>query len=167
MKVQTLTDLYVALLRDMHSAETQLTKALPKMAKGASSPRLQKALKDHLAVTEKQLQKVDSLLGKLDKTPGRKKCAAMEGLIEEGKEILAECEDEQVCDCGIIAASQKIEHYEIASYATLRALAETLGRTGDARVLDQICDEEKSADQALTTLAMEVINAEAAQTEPV
>lgn len=166
MKVQTLDDLYLALLRDMHSAESQLTKALPKMAKAAANPQLKTALTKHLTITEKQLQKVDSLLAKLDKTPGRKKCAAMEGLIEEGKEVLEECEDEQVCDCGIIAACQKVEHYEIASYGTLRALAETLGRSADARVLEQICSEEKDADETLTSLAMQVINAQAAEAEP-
>ena len=164
MKLATLEDLYVDQLRDMHSAEKQLTRALPAMAKAATSPDLAAAITEHLEETRTHVQRLEKLLKSLDKSPGRKVCKAMQGLIEEGKELLDSDADEQVLDVGIIMAAQKVEHYEIASYGCLRAYAKLLERDDDAAILDETLDEEKSADDTLTDLATSSINHRAATT---
>lgn len=161
MKIKTLTDLYVDQLQDMHSAEKQLTKALPKMAKAASSPELKTAFTDHLAVTKEQLARVEKLLAGLGKTPGRKVCEATVGLVKEGSEMIDEGADEEVLDAGLIVAAQKVEHYEIASYGCLRTFANLLDRPADAKLLEKTLQEEKDCDEALTELATSVINAKA------
>ena len=161
MKIATLMDLYIDQLQDVFSAEKQLTKALPKMAKAADDPELKTAFQDHLRVTEKQLERVAKILASLDKSPGRKKCEAMAGLIKEGSEMVNGDADEEVRDAGLIVAAQKIEHYEIAAYGCLRTFANVLGRPSDAKALEQTLDEEKDADVTLTRLAMNCINTEA------
>lgn len=161
MKITSMMDLYVDQLQDMHSAERQLIKALPKMAKAAFNPDLRAAFTEHLAETKEQLERLDGILTSLDKTPGRKVCKAAQGLVEEGAEMIGEDADEEVQDAGLIVAAQKIEHYEIASYGCLRTFATLLGRSKDARLLAKTLEEEKTADRSLTDLAVNIINAKA------
>ena len=150
-------------LADIYWAEKALTKALPKMAKKATSSELVAALKEHLAVTEGQVKRVEQVFGIIGKPAKAKKCEAMEGLIKEAESIMAETEGGIVRDAGIIAASQKVEHYEIATYGTLCAFAKTLGETQAAEFFAMTLSEEKEADMALTELAESSINLKAAQ----
>jgi len=162
MKIKTLNDLYVEQLLDMHSAEKQLSKALPKMAKAASNSELRAAFEDHLKETQDHLARVEKILVGMDKKPGRKVCEAMKGLVEEGAEMMEIDSDDEVRDAGLIVAAQKVEHYEIASYGCLRTHATLLGRSSDAKTLEKILEQEKAADVRLTELAMNPVNAEAA-----
>jgi ferritin-like metal-binding protein YciE len=150
-------------LKDIYWAEKALTKALPKMAKQASSEELAEALTDHLAETEEQIQMVEQVFELLEKKAQAKKCEAMDGLIKEGEEIMKETEKGPQRDAGIIAAAQKVEHYEIASYGTLRTYAEILGMDDVAQILEQILDQEKATDVKLTEIALSAINIEAAE----
>ena len=161
MKMKTLQDLYVDCLRDLHSAEAQLVKALPKMAKAASSPDLREAIEHHLEETRNQVERLDRIFAKLGKRGTGKKCAAMEGLIEEGKELLEMEAEPDVLDAGLIGAAQRVEHYEMAAYGTVRTYAKILGDTKATSLLQETLDEEKAADQKLTGLA-ESINVKAA-----
>jgi ferritin-like metal-binding protein YciE len=161
MKLDSLETLYVEELRDLYNAENQLLKALPKMAKAASSPELKQAFVEHLEQTQEHVARLDEIFEKLDKKPTGKTCKAMKGLIEEGSEILEEEGEESVLDAAIIAAAQKVEHYEIASYGTVRTFAEILGEEDAVELLQQTLDEEGEADQRLTELAEEVVNVEA------
>ena len=161
MKLNSLQTLYVDELRDLYNAENQLLKALPKMAKAASSPELQQAFEEHLNQTQEHVDRLEEIFDKLGQSPKGKKCKAMEGLIEEGSEILEEEGDPSVIDAGIIAAAQKVEHYEIASYGTVRAFANMLGEEDAAELLQQTLDEEGEADKHLTELAEEIVNVEA------
>lgn len=151
-------------LKDIYWAEKALTKALPKMAKKATSEELVEAIENHLAETEEQVSKVEQVFEAIDKKPVAKKCEAMAGLIKEGEEIMKETEEGAMRDAGIIAASQKIEHYEIATYGTLKTFAQILGLTDAAAILEEILDEEKNADQTLTGVA-ESINLQAVEEE--
>lgn len=160
-KMETLEDLYEDLLKDLYSAEKQLVKALPKMAKNADSPDLQKAFEAHLDQTEQHVERIERIFSNLEGSPRGKKCVGMEGLIEEGAELLKEDVDPDVLDAGLIAAAQKVEHYEIASYGTARAWAEKLGYNDAARLLQQTLDEESTANEKLTQLAESYINMEA------
>ncbi|WP_456312566.1 YciE/YciF ferroxidase family protein [Pseudomonas shirazensis] len=157
-----LTELFEDGLKDIYWAEKALTKALPLMAKNATSPELIDAITNHLTETEEQIVRLEQIFESMGKKATAKKCDAMEGLIEEGKSILEETEVGVVRDAGIIAASQKIEHYEIATYGTLRQFAETLGLTKAATLLEITLDEEKGADKKLTEVAVNTINVEAA-----
>ena len=123
-KMATLEDLYTDMLKDLYSAEKQLVKALPKMAKNAESPDLQKAFQEHLKQTEGHVERIERIFSEIGGSPRGKKCVGMEGLIEEGNEIMQEDAEPDVLDAGLIAAAQKVEHYEIASYGTARAWAE-------------------------------------------
>jgi ferritin-like metal-binding protein YciE len=161
MKLDSLKKLYVEELRDLYNAENQLIKALPKMAKGASSDELKQAFKDHLEQTKEHVERLDEIFGRLDEKPTGKTCKAMKGLIEEGSEILDEDGEESVLDAGIIAAAQKIEHYEIASYGTVRTFANLLGEEEAADLLQQTLDEEGETDKHLSELAEEIVNEEA------
>ena len=161
MKLDSLETLYVEELRDLYNAENQLLKALPKMAKAASSPELQQAFEEHLDQTQEHVDRLEEIFDKLGQSPKGKKCKAMEGLIEEGSEILEEEGDPSVIDAGIIAAAQKVEHYEIASYGTVRAFANMLGEEDAAELLQQTLDEEGETDKRLTELAEEIVNVEA------
>ena len=157
----TLEDLYVDMLKDLYSAEKQLVKALPKMAKSAQSPDLQKAFQEHLGQTEHHVERIERIFSNLEGTPRGKKCVGMEGLIEEGAELLKEDVDPDVLDAGLIAAAQKVEHYEIASYGTARAWAEKMGHDDAARLLQETLEEESTANEKLTQLAESHINMEA------
>lgn len=152
-------------LKDIYWAEKALTQAIPKMVTNATSKELIKALENHLAQTEKQINRVEKVFESIDKTPAAKKCKAMEGLIKEGEEIMEECEAGAMRDAGIILAGQKVEHYEIATYGTLRQFAETLMLQEAVNLLEQTLVEEKAADAKLTEIAVSMVNAEAAGTE--
>jgi ferritin-like metal-binding protein YciE len=160
-----LSELFEDGLKDIYWAEKALTKALPAMAKNATSPELIDAINNHLTETEEQITRLEKVFDLIGKKATAKKCDAMEGLIEEGKGILEETEIGVVRDAGIIAASQKIEHYEIATYGTLRQFAETLGYTEAVTLLEQTLDEEKGADKLLTEVAVNAVNLEAAEIE--
>ena len=152
-------------LKDIYWAEKALTKALPKMAKKATSEELVEALENHLSETEGQIERIEKVFEILNKKAVAKKCDAMEGLIKEGEGIMEECEEGSMMDAGIIAAGQKIEHYEIATYGTLRTFAETLGMDEVAQLLEETLEEEKLADEKLTEVAMSAINVQAAEEE--
>lgn len=158
-----LTELFEDGLKDIYWAEKALMKAIPLMAKNATSPELIDALNHHLIETEEQVSRLEQVFDSIGKKATAKKCDAMEGLIEEGKSILEETEPGVVRDAGIISATQKIEHYEIATYGTLRQFAETLGLTDAAALLELTLDEEKDADKKLTDVAVSAINVEAAE----
>ncbi|MCP2025571.1 ferritin-like metal-binding protein YciE [Flavobacterium sp. HSC-32F16] len=160
-----LTELFEDSLKDIYWAEKALTKALPAMAKNATSKELIDAINNHLTETEEHVTRLEKVFELIGKKATAKKCDAMEGLIEEGKGILEETEIGVVRDAGIIAASQKIEHYEIATYGTLRQFAETLGLEEVATLLEQTLDEEKGADKLLTEVAVNAVNLEAAEVE--
>lgn len=152
-------------LKDIYWAEKALLKALPKMIKKATSPELVDALENHLGETEEQVRRVEKVFGVLGKDAKAKKCEAMHGLIEEADGIMSDSDEGVMRDAGIISAAQKIEHYEIASYGTLRTFAQTLGLHEAVALLEQTLNEEKAADEKLTEVAEEAINFEAA-TEP-
>lgn len=165
MQTSQLMKLFEDGLKDIYWAEKALMKALPKMAKNATSEELIEALENHLAETEVQIERVEQVFEILGKKATAKKCDAMEGLIKEGEGIMEECEEGSMMDAGIIAAGQKIEHYEIASYGTLRTFAETLGLDDAADLLEATLEEEKAADETLTEVAMSAINVQAAEEE--
>jgi ferritin-like metal-binding protein YciE len=156
-----LEELLVDELKDIYSAESQIVKALPKMAKAASSPDLKRAFERHLEETRRQVERLDQIGDTLDVKLTGKKCKGMEGLIEEGKEIMEEDFDENAIDAGLIGAAQKVEHYEIAAYGTARTHATLLGYTKIARLLQQTLNEEGATDKKLTQLAESIINVEA------
>jgi ferritin-like metal-binding protein YciE len=152
-------------LKDIYWAEKALTKAIPKMAKKATSDELITALENHLDETESQVERVERVFDIIGKKASAKKCEAMNGLIKEAEEIMKETEQGAMRDAGIIAAAQKVEHYEIATYGTLRTFAQTLGLDEAVKVLDSILEEEKNADQTLTEVAESTINVQAAEEE--
>jgi ferritin-like metal-binding protein YciE len=153
-------------IRDLYSAENQLVKALPKMAKSASSPSLREALQSHLDETVGHVERLQEIATLLEFKPGGKKCKAMEGLIEEGKEVLEEDGEEPVIDLAIIGAAQRVEHYEIAAYGTARAMAERLGQSKVVELLQETLDEEGAADKKLTDISeSEVLEAAASAGE--
>lgn len=153
-------DLLIEQLKDLYHAEGQLLKALPKMAKAAENEELKQALQDHLGETEAQVKRLEAAFEKLEAPAKGKVCPAMKGLIEEGSEALSELKASPLRDVLIIAAAQKIEHYEIAAYGTVRTLADTLGEGDVAELLQATLDEEGEADKKLTALS-EAINDEA------
>lgn len=159
-KLDTLQALLVEELKDLYSAETQLTKALPKMAKAASSEKLKQAFLDHLEETKNHLQRLKKATEILGETPQGKTCKAMEGLITEGEELIEEEGEDIVKDAGLICAAQKVEHYEMAGYGSARTFAEVLGLNDVADILQETLDEEGAADELLTEIA-ETINDEA------
>lgn len=161
MAIATLHDLYVDELKDLYNAEHQILKALPKMAKAASHAELTQAFKDHLAETKVQVERLEKIFKKLDVSPKGKTCKAMEGLLEEGKDLMAEDAEPAVLDAALIAAAQRVEHYEMAGYGCVRTFARLLGYAEAADLLQETLDEEGTADKKLTDLAESVINAEA------
>lgn len=161
MKASQLMKLFEDELKDIYWAEKALTKAIPKMIKNASSSDLVDALESHLEETHEQIERLTKVFASIDKKASAKKCDAMEGLIKEAEGIMEECEEGPMCDAGIISASQKIEHYEIASYGTLRQFAQTLGLKEAESLLEITLKEEKAADQKLTKVATKAINVEA------
>jgi len=165
MDMTSLQDLYVNELRDVLNAENQILKALPKMAKKASSPELSQAFEEHLEQTRQHVQRLNRIFQNMGQTPRSRKCKGMEGIIEEGEDFMDEADSEQVLDAGLIAAAQRVEHYEIAVYGTLRTYAKLLGDEEAARLLQQTLDEEGQTDKKLTKLAESGINIEAKQAE--
>jgi ferritin-like metal-binding protein YciE len=161
MKMRTLHDLFVDQLKDLYNAEHQIIKALPKMAKAAASDELRSGFEQHLGQTRQQVERLEQIFGQLEMSHGRKKCKAMEGLIEEGKELMEEDVEEDVLDAGLIAAAQKVEHYEIAGYGCARTWAQQLGMREAADLLQQTLEEEKATDEKLTRLAVSRVNREA------
>ena len=162
MAVTSIEDLFVNELRDIYSAEKQLTRALPRMAKAAKHPDLREAFESHLEETRGQIERLDQVFEQLDVPKRAKKCEAMEGLIEEAREHMEELDDKALLDVGMIISAQKVEHYEIAGYGSLVALAKQLGHAEAAGLLAETLDEEKAADLKLNKIAASV-NAEAAQ----
>ena len=158
-----LKELYIDCLKDIYWAEKALTKALPKMAKNATNENLINALNEHLTVTEEQISRLEKVFELIGKKAVAKKCEAMDGLIKEGQDIMESTEPGAVRDAGIIAASQKIEHYEIATYGTICAFAKTLGQDEAAALLEQTLAEEKEADTTLTEAAYNTINFDAVE----
>ncbi len=161
MKIDSLKALLEEELKDIYSAEKQLLKALPKMVKKASSEELKSALQEHLEVTEGQIARLEEVFESLGKPAKAKTCKAMQGLLEEATEIMEEDATDAVLDAGIIAAAQKVEHYEIASYGTVRTWARLVGEDQAAELLQETLDEESEADQRLTELAENFVNPEA------
>ena len=157
MEVATLRDLFVHELSDVYSAEKQLTKALPKMAKAASFAELEQAFTSHLKQTEGHVERLEQVFDLIGEKPKRIKCKGMEGLIEEGEEILKQKENAAV-DAGLISSAQRVEHYEIAAYGTLRTYAETLGEKDAAKLLEETLNEEGETDRKLTGLAEQMVN---------
>jgi len=163
MKLTSLEDLFVSELRDLYSAEQQILKALPKMAKAARSKELKAAFEDHYKETKGQADRLDRIFKALGESPKGRKCEAMEGLLSEGQDLIAEEADPSVLDAGLIGAAQKVEHYEIAGYGCVRTYAEMLGYEGAAELLDKTEQEEGNADKKLTELAKTIINVEASR----
>jgi len=158
MKLDTLQKLFLNELRDLYHAEQQLVRALPKMAKAASSDELKEAFETHLKETEGHVDRLEEVFQIMDETPRAKVCQAMKGLLEEGAEILDQDGEVSVLDAGIIVAAQKVEHYEIASYGSLRTFAEVLGEDQAAELLQETLDEESHANELLTSLAQRIVN---------
>jgi ferritin-like metal-binding protein YciE len=165
MQSDRLQEFLVEELKDLYSAEKQITKALPKMAKKAKSPELKKAFEMHLRETEKQIERLDTIFEQLEESPRGKKCKGMEGLIEEGQEVIQENAGEpEIIDVGMISAAQKVEHYEMAGYGCARTYAQLLGLDDIAQLLEETLEEEKATDAKLTGIA-EKVNVEAAEEE--
>jgi len=156
-----LKDLFVDEIKDLYNAEKQITKALPQMAKKASSDQLKQAFEEHLKETENQIQRLEKVFKELDMAPRSKKCEGIEGIISEGKEMMKEIKDPSLLDAALISAAQKVEHYEIASYGTVRTYAEMLNLNKAAELLQETLDEESNANEKLTKLALNGINEEA------
>jgi ferritin-like metal-binding protein YciE len=159
--MDSLHKLYEEHLKDLHSTERQIIQALPRMIKAAEDEELARALEEHLAITKEQLGRLDAIFESLGKSGKGKKCKGMEGILEEGKELLEKDADPEVLDAGIIAAAQSVEHYEIAGYGTVATYARLLGDQRAEKLLRQSLDEEKEADRRLSKLAESRINLEA------
>ncbi len=162
MAAKNLKDMFVDLLQDAYSAETQLTQALPKMAKAASNPQLRAGFEEHLQQTKNHVTRLEQVAKMVNCDPDENTCEAMEGLVEEGEEVIAMDADRDAKDAALIAAAQKVEHYEIATYGTLCAWAKQIGRTDAVSLLSQTLNEEKATDEKLTRLAESMVNTQAA-----
>ena len=154
-----LRELYIDELKDLYSAETQLVKALPKLAKAASSEELSQGFEEHLEQTKGHVERLEKIFESLDESPKGKKCAGMEGLIKEGSEVMEEDYEGAVMDAGLIGAAQRVEHYEIAGYGTASEFATLLGEEEHASLLNQTLEEEKETDEKLTELAKTINSA--------
>jgi len=161
MELETLKDLYIDEIKDLYSAEKQLVKALPKMAKAASDKQLQQAFRTHLKQTAQHAARLEQICEELGVSPRGKKCVGMEALIEEGSELIKEDPDPDVLDAGLISKAQHVEHYEMAGYGTVRTYARQLGFENQAELLQQTLNEEGETDHLLTQLAESGINVEA------
>jgi ferritin-like metal-binding protein YciE len=158
MELETLRDLYILELKDLYSAEKQIIKALPKMAKASSNRQLAAAFSLHLTQTKKHAERLEQVLSNLNESTRGPKCAGMEGLLKEGDEMITEDAADEVRDAGLIAAAQRVEHYEIAGYGCARTYAEELGDKKGAKLLDMTIQEEGDTDKKLTKIAKSVIN---------
>src|ERR1700722_16269899 len=164
MQENTLKQLYIEELRDIYDAENQLIKALPKMAAAATSQELRTGFEEHLEQTKGHAQRLEKIFSALDEKPTGKKCKAMQGLVSEGSEMIKEDFEGEVKDAGLISAAQRVEHYEIAAYGTVRTYASILGEEEAVSLLEKTLEEEKETDEKLTELA-KGINAEAASSD--
>jgi ferritin-like metal-binding protein YciE len=162
MEIDSLRKLYEEELKDLLNAERQILEALPKMVKKAGNPQLKQAFEEHRMVTEKQVERLQTIFELLGKPARGKKCKGMEGLLEEGQDMMKEDLDPDVMDAALIGAAQKVEHYEISAYGTVRTFAQVLGETEHARLLQQTLDEEGEADKTLTKIAESFVNVNAA-----
>ena len=162
MAVKTLEDLFHETVKDLYYAEKKLVKTLPKMAKKASSPELKAAIQHHLAETEGHVTRLEEVFASIDKKPVAKKCEALDGLLKEADEVLADIEDTATLDAAIISSAQTVEHYEIARYGTLICWARQLGFEDAEELFEKTLDEEKTADESLSGLAEDSINERAA-----
>jgi len=163
MKLETMKELLLDELQDLYSAETQITKALPKMVKASSTAELKQAFEGHLHETEGHVQRLEKIFKQLKENPKGKTCEGMKGLLKEGEERIKEGGEDDVLDAGLIAAAQRVEHYEIAAYGSVRTYAELMGENEIAALLDQTLEEEKMADEKLNKVAKKVnVRAEAA-----
>jgi ferritin-like metal-binding protein YciE len=160
-KLETLKDLFIEELRDLYSAEKQIVKALPKMKKAAHAEQLKAAFEEHLEQTKGHVARLEQIFEALGEKPTGKTCKAMEGLVEEGSEMIHEKAEPAVKDAGLIAAAQRVEHYEMAGYGTARTFAEHLKLNDAAKLLQETLDEEEATDEKLTTLAESNINLQA------
>ncbi len=166
MRKGSLRQLYIDELKDLYSAETQMVKALPKMAKASSNAQLRQAFEEHLRQTSEHVSRLEQIFEMLGEKPTGKKCLGMEGLVKEGSEAIGEDYIDEVKDAALIGAAQRVEHYEIAGYGTVKAMSELLGENDHLSLLDQTLEEEKKTDETLTQLASE-INPSAAQSEEI
>lgn len=156
MPENSLQKLYVEQLKDLYNAENQLVKALPKMAKAARSEALREGFEQHLQQTKGHVQRLEQIFGAMDENPKGRKCAGMQGLVQEGEEVIEQNSDGDALDAGLIAAAQRVEHYEIAGYGCVRTFAELLGESEAVNLLQQTLDEEKETDEKLTEIGKEV-----------
>ena len=156
MEHQALKELYIDELKDIYNAENQLVKALPKMAKAANSDELRTGFEEHLEQTRGHVQRLEQIFKELGEKPSGKKCKGMEGLVAEGQEMMGEDFEDEVMDAALISAAQRVEHYEIAAYGTVRTYAELLGEDTAVQLLEQTLEEEKETDQKLTDMASEI-----------
>ena len=161
MALATMQDLFIEQLKDLYSAEKQLVQALPKMAKAATTPELAQAITDHLSQTQNHVTRLEQCFEHLNASTRGKRCKGMEGLIEEGKETIEEDGEGVVKDAGLIAAAQRVEHYEISGYGTARTMASLLGLDDVADLLTETLGEEEDADKLLTQIAMDQVNPQA------
>lgn len=155
MPENSLQELYIEQLKDLYSAESQLVKALPKMAKAAKAQELRDGFEKHLEQTKEHVRRLEQIFSNLDESPKGKKCRGMEGLVEEGEEVIEEESSSDALDAGLIAAAQRVEHYEIAGYGSVRSFAELLGDNRAVNLLQQTLDEERATDEKLTELSKE------------
>lgn len=162
MAVKTLEDLFHETLKDMYYAEKKLVKTLPKMAKQAASPELKTAIEEHLAETETHVQRLEQVFAEIGKKPVAKKCEALEGLLKEAEEVMADIDDDDTLDAAIISSAQTVEHYEMARYGTLACWAGDLGYDEAESLLRETLDEEEAADEKLSRLAESSVNQKAA-----
>lgn len=156
MKMETMRELYIEELKDLYSAETQITKALPKLAETATSSELRQAFENHLEETENHVARLEQIFEGLDESPKGKTCEGMKGLLKEGDEMASEEGDTDVIDAGLISAAQRVEHYEIAAYGSVRTYAELLGENEAVELLNATLEEEKAADEKLTQVAKKI-----------
>jgi ferritin-like metal-binding protein YciE len=161
MSLESLKDLYIEQLQDLYSAENQILKALPDMEQRAQHPELKSAFQEHRRVTEEQVRRLEQIFDDLGQSPRGHHCKGMEGLIKEGQEMLKEKGDDDVIDAGLIAAAQRVEHYEIAGYGTVRTFAQQLGHNHHVDLLQRTLDEEGETDKKLTRIAEGIVNRDA------
>jgi ferritin-like metal-binding protein YciE len=167
MKIESMEDLFLEQIEDLYDAEQRLVKALPKMAEAATSPALRQAFESHLGETKGHVTRLEKVFQALRKKPKGQTCDAMKGLIEEGEDMVSNTDQSPLRDAGLIAAANRVEHYEIAAYGSVQAFAKTLGNMEAAKLLETTLNEEKKADEKLTKLAENSVNQEALRAAPV
>lgn len=161
MTIETMEDLFLEQIEDLYDAEQRLVKALPKMAEASTTSELRNAFEDHLQQTRGHVQRLEEVFSELGKDPEKQSCEAMKGLIKEGEEVISNIDESPLRDAGLIAAANRVEHYEMAGYGTAREMARSLGLTRSAKLLDETLEEEKQADAKLTQIAQSSVNPKA------